>query len=199
MVERTGYWVMKDVKKDFIIKKSKEIFSRFGFTKTTMADIAKAVGMGKSSLYYYFKSKDDVFRDVVEDELDDFKKAIVKSVKLAKDPVEKIRAYILTRIEFINKRSDYYIFLLDEYEGLFEFIEHMREDFSKWEMSKLEEVLNSGVSDGVFDIDNMSVVSEGLFYALKGMEYPIYMRNGVENMQKNVNSYLQVLFHGILK
>ena len=33
------------------------VFSRFGFKKATMDDIARAAGMGKSSIYYYFKSK----------------------------------------------------------------------------------------------------------------------------------------------
>lgn len=48
-----------------IIIDAGDIFSRFGFSKTTMSDIAGKTGMGKSSLYYYFKSKEEVFEQVV--------------------------------------------------------------------------------------------------------------------------------------
>jgi AcrR family transcriptional regulator len=44
------------------------VFSRFGFKKATMDDIARAAGMGKSSIYYYFKSKEDIFEAVVKKE-----------------------------------------------------------------------------------------------------------------------------------
>ena len=46
--------------KERILSAAKNLFSRFGLEKTTMEDIAKAAGKGKSSLYYYFKSKEEV-------------------------------------------------------------------------------------------------------------------------------------------
>ncbi len=45
-----------------IIKTSGQIFSRYGFRKTTMEEISKALKMGKSSVYYYFKSKEESSR-----------------------------------------------------------------------------------------------------------------------------------------
>jgi AcrR family transcriptional regulator len=40
-----------------VIVTAGKIFSRYGFKKTTMDEIAKALKMGKSSIYYYFESK----------------------------------------------------------------------------------------------------------------------------------------------
>ncbi len=47
----------KDANRENILKIAREIFSKYGFKKTTLDDIANAVRKGKSSLYYYFKSK----------------------------------------------------------------------------------------------------------------------------------------------
>jgi AcrR family transcriptional regulator len=44
---------------------ARHLFMKYGFFKTTMEDIAKAVKKGKSTLYYYYKSKDEVFLDVI--------------------------------------------------------------------------------------------------------------------------------------
>lgn len=53
------------------------VFQRFGFSKTTMEDIAHGIHRRKSTLYYYFQSKEDVFAAVVDKELE----AQVESVK----------------------------------------------------------------------------------------------------------------------
>ena len=55
--------------KEIIIAAATTLFSRFGLDKTTMEDIAKAAKKGKSSLYYYFKSKEQVFAEVIRKEI----------------------------------------------------------------------------------------------------------------------------------
>ncbi len=64
----TGY--KKDLNRENILKIAREIFSKYGFKKTTLDDIANAVRKGKSSLYYYFESKEDLFQAVIMKEVD---------------------------------------------------------------------------------------------------------------------------------
>jgi AcrR family transcriptional regulator len=45
-----------DDKKERIITIAEQLFARFGIQKTTMEDIAKKARMGKSTMYYYFKT-----------------------------------------------------------------------------------------------------------------------------------------------
>ena len=49
--------VVKEEVRIYIVGVARKIFTRYGFRKTTMEEIAKASQMGKSSIYYYFKSK----------------------------------------------------------------------------------------------------------------------------------------------
>ena len=51
-----------------IIAGARILFEKFGLKKTTMEDIAREVGKGKSSLYYYFPSKYEIFEAVVDQE-----------------------------------------------------------------------------------------------------------------------------------
>jgi AcrR family transcriptional regulator len=44
-----------------IIRAAAKRFSRHGFTKTTLDEIARDVRIGKPTIYHYFKSKDDLF------------------------------------------------------------------------------------------------------------------------------------------
>ena len=50
-----------DQVRDEILRAAMELFTKYGIDKTTMENIAEAAGKGKSTLYYYFKTKEDVF------------------------------------------------------------------------------------------------------------------------------------------
>jgi AcrR family transcriptional regulator len=40
-----------------IVNTAGQIFSKYGFRKTSMDEIARALKIGKSSIYYYYNSK----------------------------------------------------------------------------------------------------------------------------------------------
>lgn len=47
-----------------------ELFARKGYTGTSIGDIAAELGYAKGSLYYYFKSKEEIFSDIVIDTIE---------------------------------------------------------------------------------------------------------------------------------
>jgi AcrR family transcriptional regulator len=53
-------------KKEQIINKAVELFSRNGFDRTRISDIADAVGLGKATFYFYFKSKRELFMECAD-------------------------------------------------------------------------------------------------------------------------------------
>jgi TetR/AcrR family transcriptional regulator len=52
-------------RKQLILDTACGLFAKFGFAKTTLDDVADAVGMKKGSLYYYFDSKEAIFSEVI--------------------------------------------------------------------------------------------------------------------------------------
>lgn len=50
-----------------VLRKAAGLFAERGFTSTNLEDIAKAVGLSRPALYYYFKNKDDVLTALVEE------------------------------------------------------------------------------------------------------------------------------------
>ena len=58
-----------DETKDIIVSVANKLFSRFGFQKTSMDEIAKTARKAKGSLYYHFASKEALFKEVVSREM----------------------------------------------------------------------------------------------------------------------------------
>ncbi|MDF0699386.1 helix-turn-helix domain containing protein [Rhizobium sp. MC63] len=52
----------EDRKSAHILDSALPVFARYGFQKTTMADIARAAGISRASLYLAFNSKEELFR-----------------------------------------------------------------------------------------------------------------------------------------
>jgi AcrR family transcriptional regulator len=103
---------MKEIKltKEEIIKAevlstSRQLFKRFGYQKTTMEDIARGIGRGKSTLYYYYKSKEEIFEAIVERELKDLLSIIGKKVDKASTAEEKLKVYAVTAYEVIKEKA----------------------------------------------------------------------------------------------
>ena len=48
-----------------------ELFAEQGYEKTSLREIAERLGVTKAALYYYFKSKEDIVRSLVEDYVSD--------------------------------------------------------------------------------------------------------------------------------
>lgn len=61
---RTGAAPPEDPRRD-ILDAAARLFAERGYVGTTMSEIARAVGLGQSSVYYWFRSKEDVLRALV--------------------------------------------------------------------------------------------------------------------------------------
>jgi len=75
-----------------------EIFSRDGFRGATVDAIADAAGMSKPNLFYYFPTKNDVYRSLLEGLLEDWLAPLV-DLDPSGEPIEQIAAYITRKIE----------------------------------------------------------------------------------------------------
>ena len=51
-----------------ILSAARTAFIQFGYEKTAMEDIARMANRAKTSIYYYFDNKDEIFKTVVEQE-----------------------------------------------------------------------------------------------------------------------------------
>ena len=62
MTEQTSFREIRyNEKRDKILKNAAKLFARNGFEKVSMSEIAAKLKLNKATLYYYFKSKDEIF------------------------------------------------------------------------------------------------------------------------------------------
>ncbi len=190
---------IQDVR-DSIIGTARELFARYGFKKTTLNDIAKVLGKTKSSIYYYFKNKDEIFQAVAYMEIAKGKEELKKVAVLQVPPDERFVFYITARISVIQSISSYYNFPADVYFENYRLIERLRDEINKEELLIISGILEEGTQQGLFSIENVALTAMNILNILKGLEYP-YMKEEKEGQRlKSEIDNLSVLFlRGMLK
>lgn len=126
----------KDEKRQRLIDISIELFYKNGMSKTTIANITQSAGMGKSTFYEYFKSKEDVINQWFTSFCESFilfeedinkkhtnKEKIVFMVKLACGSEYTNEKYISMFIEFwrlaFSQKEEESIYLIKSFYNTF--------------------------------------------------------------------------------
>ncbi len=181
-----------------VIQASGQIFSRYGFRKTTMDEIARALKMGKSSIYYYFESKEEIFEAVVLYEANILRNELTTAIKSVDSPIDKMKRYVFVRMKSFEKLSNYYNAIFDKNLDHFNFIENIRAKYDREELAILRLILYHGHRQHVFSIVNSEYTALAIQTALKGLEVPLFWKKKEVNIENRLNAILDVLFNGIL-
>src|SRR6201986_1030644 len=101
-------YIKEDVIQEQILQAAKRLFQVHGLHKVTMDDVAKAIGKGRSSLYYYYKSKDEIFDAVMGQEIADIMTELGKAITQAATAEQQLHAFCLAKIKIARKRRSFF-------------------------------------------------------------------------------------------
>ncbi|NMB72485.1 MAG: TetR/AcrR family transcriptional regulator [Bacteroidales bacterium] len=184
--------------RDQIVETASRIFSKYGFRKTTMDEIARLMGKGKSSIYYYFKNKEEIYEAVIDHETEILRRELIKAISQASTPQEKLRRFVEVRMRIFNKLSNVYDAIRTEVVAHLASIEKFRQKYDREEIHMLQDILQEGVDKGDFRIEDTLLTATAIVTALKGLEVPLFWSGTRKDTEERMSDLLDVLFYGIL-
>lgn len=98
----------EDVVQQQILAVAKRLFQQYGLAKVTMDDVAKAAGKGRSSLYYYYKNKDEIFDAVFTLEIREMLAVMTHAAEQARGIEQKLRAFFLSKLEVLREKGAFF-------------------------------------------------------------------------------------------
>ena len=136
--------------------KADELVRHFGLTKTTVADIAAALGMSPANIYKSFPSKDAIIEAVAEQTLAELKRTIDAAITSAAGALASMDSLALSLFRWQNQyiRHEPQMFQL-----LFTAnAEHWNcvRDFKKFLLQKITEILEAGSKSGEFHFSELA-------------------------------------------
>lgn len=185
-----------------LIEVARLLFARTGVENTTMNDIATASKKGRRTLYTYFKSKIDIYNAVIESELTILYKSLESVAKKDLPADEKLLEFIRTRLDSVKDvvfRNG--TLKADFFRDIWR-VENVRKSFDMKEINYIQNILEEGVKQGIFEISDTNSMATVLHHAFKGLEVP-YIRGIMKGFSPSdkgqTDSVIRLLFEGIKK
>lgn len=153
-------------KRQQIIEAATQVIVQKGIDKTSLTDIAKAAGISKGSLYYYYATKTDLIFDLTDAHINQISNNLFEIIENRRDNAEwkDILNILFERIMAAETRGKLHLYLLQQaLNGNDELKERFRKKYREW---------NTMIKDGFSKIDpagsEHTVLSTLIITALDG-------------------------------
>lgn len=184
-------------KKIQIKQAARELFFRFGFSKTSMDDIARQSGLAKPSLYYYYPNKEAIFDDVVLEEAQSFMDEIQRQLPPDAPADQKLMLFF----RGIYERLKIYAHEMAEVPDVMcEHSPHGRpviKKINKLFLDRLRPLLASGKAEGIFQFENLETTVQTLGFMTQFLNLEWMQRIPEANQAESIETMLQILLNGL--
>lgn len=89
------------------------LFAAQGYHPTSVADVVEGLGVGKGVFYWYFASKEELFRQILADAQRDLRRAQRQAIADEPDPVRRIEGGIRATVAWLE--ANHHLFVLLEF------------------------------------------------------------------------------------
>ncbi len=184
--------VKKDTR-DLILKSAEKLFAQKGFEVTTVREIAEDSGANIAMIYYYFKTKEGLHKEILEDSLRHLSISLKEGLDQSKESEEKIYDIIKIYITFLHSHKNLHRIILRETVSRSGHIDMIVKKYISKNFNIVHKVIKEGVRQRSFRkqdtvLSTFSLIGMILYYFTYE---PIFTRLiSPEKRKKPVTEYL---------
>jgi AcrR family transcriptional regulator len=89
-------------RREQVLEAAARLFAEQGYHGTTVGDVCDSLGVGKGVFYWYFESKEALFREILRANLYQLRKSQQEAIENERDPVRRIEQGIRASIGFFT-------------------------------------------------------------------------------------------------
>lgn len=171
-----------------------KVFVKKGFHETSMHEIAQAAGLGKSTLYDYFKTKDEILIYFFEDQLNDLTNEAQKIALQNLSADKRLRQVMEKYMEILQANKSLFMRLTAESQRLKPESQKQIQDKRHTYQDMIRALIDEGIREGVFRKVNSLLAARLLLSTMTPVIYGSRMTGTPQEMLKDT---LDIFFKGI--
>ncbi len=179
-----------------ILEAALVVFSRDGYHKGTVSDIAKQADIGKGTIYEYFSSKKNIFEEMIVYALDYYILVVREGISSKNTAYDKLKFLLDFNIAFIDQHLEVMkkvFFSIDNVTEEFEdSMQNFRDSVNQFVLELIEMGIENGEINKNINPDTASLVIINMIYSLSG---EIAQKDFKEPI--NTEEIITLLFNGI--
>lgn len=193
-------------KRKMILGAANDCFTKFGYKKTTLEDIGKSIGISKASIYYYFKSKAEIYITMVTNKYRDLISNLHEEIESYTDCESKIFGYFNKRLGWLYEQSSLLSNITQEELKFFnEYGGNIVNEIIKKEKQLFTDILQDCIKKKIFPKFDISRVSNNIFILADGIynfyrspeNVEVITQNEISMIKKEVTAGLTIFLNGL--
>jgi AcrR family transcriptional regulator len=193
---------LDQAKREKVFNAAVELFSRFGFKKTTVDEIADLAGISKRTLYQVFPSKEKILAELVMFEALSFRKFCLGQIKHLDDPIKKFRCFCSLSEEYFEANPFLGQVISDDARLFSPFLTNELFLVEQGIKEIITRLLSEGIEKGVFHpqepSEQLADTIECVFALFRSFTYQRSWSNG-EPRQKNNQEWIGFTLRALMK
>ena len=168
-------------RKSEIIKEAVNVFKEKRFDNGSISEIARRLGVRTSLIYYYFKNKDEIFKEIVRYFRDELCKRIDEASRINGTPFEKITSILLAYKDYIKEERTLY--------DIFREVEFVDKDFAL----DFYERITGKIRNAILPVLKNDLDSVAISYAILGSIYFVVIKNLIWDNKLDIEDEFQAV------
>jgi TetR/AcrR family fatty acid metabolism transcriptional regulator len=99
--------IVTEFRRAQILDAARTEFATHGVGETTVDLIARAAGVAKGTVYLYYRSKDEILRQLLDRDLAELREETLPSIQAPGDLRERLRRYLTAMLGFFERKRDF--------------------------------------------------------------------------------------------
>jgi len=189
-----------------IIETAESLFRQMGYTKTTVTDIAKALGMSQANIYRYFPSKASINEAICDRLVHNIESQCWESLAKDGSSTERLKRVILEYHKTVKNNIIHEKCLYDMIAVAINEHWTVIQGHSNRIRDLLRTIIEQGVSSGEFRTVNSFKMAEAVHNSLVVFIYPSLLEheinddeniNGKDHLDESLDQLLDLILYGL--
>tara|TARA_Y100001970_G_scaffold185591_1_gene225714 strand:- start:7161 stop:7745 length:585 start_codon:yes stop_codon:yes gene_type:complete len=193
--------IVKDNKRKIILDTALQIFVKKGYSDTRMDDIVQMSGVSKGAIYHYYKSKKDLFLDLIDFWESFYFPNIFDKKYKNKTASGKLREIVKDIVLTFKKKK--YVFLAElEIWSLSNHDEAVRDRTKKLYANLIKlfsDIIKDGIEKGEFKQLNVNIAALSIMTSLQGVIWFSIFEKSDLSAEDYLKEVMEFIIHGFKK
>lgn len=185
-------------RKEQILDVAAALFGERGFEAVSLADIAAAVGLSKTTLYHYFERKEQILGTLIVATIRQLNEFIAEQVPAQAPPEEKLLAFVEAQAEFFERHRTHFKVLLTQFGSLTDPV--ARDQAIEWRVqyeNAIRRIIQEGVASGRFSGERPNSVVRAVLASLYWL-VRWYRPDGQTPAREVAREYALLVLYGVV-
>jgi AcrR family transcriptional regulator len=179
--------------KQKIMKAAMDVFSRKGYAKANIREIARTSGISVGGVYLYFRNKEELYRSLINERMLDIGSKTETIAGKTQSASEALSNFLKIHLENALKHKEFILLHIREHG--FAFGAQEKRKFFKKQREMVKKIIQRGIRTGEFRKCNTDAMAKVIMGSLRGIILSMALDDDVHITSQMMNEFI---FNGLL-